>query len=129
MGAGPRRAHDRGDGLLARSLPPHPLRFSAPADRRVARALPEFPPGFFEHQRWCFIASQRIVAALADVIVIVDAGGFSLAALTSQIATDLGRDIAIVPCRLTDPGGERMLRLLPDGAHPVGNAEDWRVSN
>jgi len=87
-------------------------------------ALSEFPPGFFEHHRWCFVASQRIIAALADVIVVVEAGGYSLAVLTTQIATELGRDIAVVPGRVSDPGGERMFWLLRDGAHPVGNAED-----
>ena len=110
--------------MLARSLPSHPLRFSAPADPRAWRERIGVPPGFFEGQRWCFIASQRILAALADILVVVDAGGFSLAALTSQLATDLGRDIAVVPCRLTDPGGQRMLRLLRDGVPPVANAED-----
>jgi DNA processing protein len=104
----------------------HLSRYDSLHRRILARGVgvSEFPPGFFEHQRWCFIASQRILAALADVIVIVDAGGFSLAALTSQLATDLGRDIAVVPCRLTDPGGQRMLRLLRDGVRPVANAED-----
>ena len=87
-------------------------------------AISEFPPGFFEHQRWCFTASRRIIAALADVIVIVEAGGFTNAALTTKIATELGCDIAVVPSRLTDPGGDRILRLLQDGAHPVACAED-----
>jgi DNA processing protein len=86
--------------------------------------ISEFPPGFFEHQRWSFMASRRIIAALADVIVIVEAGGYSSAVLTTHFAAELGRDIAMVPCRLTDPGGETMLWLLQDGAHPVGNAEE-----
>jgi DNA processing protein len=104
----------------------HLTRYDSLHRRILARgaSVSEFPPGFFEGQRWCFIASQRILAALADILVVVDAGGFSLAALTSQLATDLGRDIAVVPCRLTDPGGQRMLRLLRDGVPPVANAED-----
>ncbi len=87
-------------------------------------AISEFPPGFFEHQRWCFSASRRIIAALADVIVIVEAGGFSSAVLTTHFATELGRDIAIVPGRVTEPGGDTMLWLLQDGAHPVASAQD-----
>ena len=104
----------------------HLTRYDSLHRRILARgaSVSEFPPGFFEGQRWCFIASQRILAALADILVVVDAGGFSLAALTSQLATDLGRDIAVVPCRLTDPGGQRMLRLLRDGVPPVANADD-----
>jgi DNA processing protein len=92
--------------------------------RARGSAVSEFPPGFFEPQRWCFTASQRIIAALADVLVVVEAGGYSCAALTTQIATDLGHDIAVVPARHSDPGGDRIFRLLRDGAHPVGNAED-----
>ena len=86
-------------------------------------AVSEFPPGFFEPQRWSFIASRRIVPALADVVVIVEAGGFTHSALSTKIATELGRDIAVVPGRFTDPSGERILRLLQDGAHPVATAE------
>ena len=118
------RAHDRGDGVLSRALPPHPAGSPAATDPRPWRSRSEFPPGFFQPQRWCFIASQRIIAALADVLVIVEAGGFTYAALTTKIATELGRDIAVVPGRVTDPSGDRILRLLQDGAHPVATAED-----
>ncbi len=91
-------------------------------DRGVA--ISEFPPGFFQPQRWSFNASQRILAALADLLVVVEAGGFTSASFTTKIATELGRDIAVVPGRVTDPGGHRILWLLRDGAHPVASAED-----
>ena len=91
-------------------------------DRGVA--ISEFPPGFFQPQRWSFNASQRILAALADLLVVVEAGGFTSASFTTKIATELGRDIAVVPGRVTDPGGHRILWLLKDGAHPVASAED-----
>ena len=91
--------------------------------RARGSAVSEFPPAFFEPDRWCFTASQRIIAALADVLVVVEAGGYTCAALTTQIATDLGHDIAVVPARHSDPGGDRIFRLLRDGAHPVGSAE------
>jgi len=86
--------------------------------------ISEFPPGFFQPQRWSFNASQRIIAALADILVVVEAGGFTSTSFTAKIATELGRDIAVVPCRPTDPGGHRVLWLLRDGAHPVASAED-----
>jgi predicted Rossmann fold nucleotide-binding protein DprA/Smf involved in DNA uptake len=57
------------------------------------------------------------------VVVIVEAGGLTHSALSTKIATELGRDIAVVPTRFTDPSGERILRLLQDGAHPVASAE------
>jgi DNA processing protein len=92
--------------------------------RAQGAAISEFPPGFFQPQRWSFNASQRIIAALVDILVVVEAGGFTCASFTTKIATELGRDIAVVPGRVTDPGGHRILWLLRDGAHPVASAED-----
>jgi DNA processing protein len=102
------------------------LTWQAPLHQRIlahGTAISELPPGFYEPQRWCFLASRRIIAALADVIVIVEAGGFTNMALATKIATELGRDIAVVPTRFTDPSGDRILWLLKDGAHPVATAE------
>ena len=51
--------------------------------------------------------------------------GFKRRALfAAQIASDLGADVAVVPGRVTDPGGRWTLALLRDGAHPVGCAGD-----
>jgi DNA processing protein len=87
-------------------------------------ALSEFPPGFSPPQPWSFIAGQRIIGALASLIVVVEPGGHSCALLTAQIASDLGADVAVVPERLTDPGGAWLFALLKDGAHPVACAQD-----
>jgi DNA processing protein len=87
-------------------------------------AVSEFPPGFFHHQGWTFIASQRIIAALARVLVIIEVAGRSCGMFTAQIATNLGAEVAIVPGRVTDPGGSRTFALLRDGAQPVGCAQD-----
>jgi len=87
-------------------------------------AVSELPPRFSPPRRWCFIASQRIIAALASVVVVVEVGGPTCALLTAQIAADLGADIAVVPGRVTDPGGRWLFELLRDGAHPVACAQD-----
>jgi DNA processing protein len=94
--------------------------------RIVARgaAISEFPPGFFPIQHWCFIASQRILAAIADLIVIVEARGKVSALLAAHVAAEVGHDVAVVPGRVTDPGGFRTFGLLRDGAHPVASAQD-----
>jgi len=86
-------------------------------------AVSELPPGFRPHP-WTFIASQRIIAALAGLVVLIEVGGPSCALLTAQIAADLGQDIAVVPGRVTDPGGKWIFELLRDGAHPVARASD-----
>jgi len=87
-------------------------------------AVSELPPGYFPPQGWCFIAGQRIIAALASLIVVVEPGGHTCALFAAQIAADLGGDIAVVPGRVTDPGGKWTLALLRDGAHPVACASD-----
>jgi DNA processing protein len=92
--------------------------------RAHGAALSEFPPGFIACSSWPFIASQRIIAALAGAIVVIEAGGRSCALFTAQIAADLGADVAVVPGRLTDPGGKWLFGLLQDGAHPVSCGGD-----
>jgi DNA processing protein len=87
-------------------------------------AISEFPPAFFPPRLWCFIASHRIIAALANLTVVLEIGERSPALLTSQIASDLGREVAALPGRITDPGGQLLFELLRDGAHPVACAQD-----
>jgi DNA processing protein len=87
-------------------------------------AISEFPPGFSPIQRWCFTASQRIIAALASLVVVVEAEERSTALLTAQLARAMGRNIAVVPGRVIDPGGPGMLDLLREGAAPVACTRD-----
>jgi DNA processing protein len=87
-------------------------------------AVSELPPGYFPPQGWCFISSQRIIAALASLIVVVEPGGHTCALFAAQIAADLGADVAVIPGRVTDPGGKSIFALLRDGAHPVSCARD-----
>jgi DNA processing protein len=86
--------------------------------------LSEFPPSFSPPLSWCLLASQRILAALASVVVIVEASARSSTLLAAQVAAELGCDLAVVPGRVTDAGGAGTLGLLRDGAHPVGSARD-----
>ncbi len=92
--------------------------------RARGAVVSELPPGFAPPRPWCFLVSQRIIAALADVVVIVEAGERSSVLLAAQVAADLGRDIAVVPGRVDDPRGLGTFTLLRDGAHPVGSARD-----
>jgi DNA processing protein len=105
---------------------PTSARQAALHQRILARgaALSEFPPGFFPAQRWCFTACQRIMAALASVTIVAEAGGRPCAPLDARIAVELGNEVAVVPGRVTDAGGLGMLGLLRDGARPVACAEE-----
>lgn len=105
---------------------PYPSRQESLHRAILARgaAISELPPGFSPARGWCFIASQRIIAALARMTVIVEAGEHSCALFATRIAADLGADVAVVPGRVTDPGGRWTCALLRDGAHPVADARD-----
>ena len=81
-------------------------------------AVSEFPVGFFPIQHWCFIACQRILAALAQLVVIVEAMGKVSALLVAHLAAEIGADVAVVPGRVTDPGGLRTFGLLRDALTP-----------
>jgi DNA processing protein len=87
-------------------------------------AISELPPGFSATQQWCFTASQRMIAALAGLVVVIEAPRRSAALLIAQLASDLGRELAVVPGRVTDAGAPGMFGLLRDGAFPVSCAED-----
>jgi DNA processing protein len=105
---------------------PYPRQQDHLHQRIVAQGavVSELPPGFFPPRPWCFLASQRIIAALAGILVIVEAGKRSSGLLTAQVAADLGHDVAVVPGRVTDPATHGTFALLRDGAHPISCAQD-----
>lgn len=85
--------------------------------------LSELAPGT-EARRWGFPARNRIMAALAQVVVVVEAQESSGSLITSTFATDLGREVAAVPGQVTARLSEGSNRLLRDGAAFIRNAED-----
>ena len=83
----------------------------------------ELPPGASAH-RWCFPARNRIIAALGEVTVVVEAAARSGSLITAELARDLGRDVAAVPGRLTSPLAGGVNALLKDGAHVLTSTDD-----
>jgi DNA processing protein len=72
----------------------------------------------------CFPRRNRIIAALAKVTVVVEAGFKSGAMNTATQALDLGRVVAAVPGRIGDPGSGGANLLIRDGAHVVTDEAD-----
>jgi hypothetical protein len=71
---------------------PYPAQ-QGPAVREIADrglVVSELPPGFRAH-RWCFPARNRIIAALGDLTVVVEAAERSGSLITAELATKLGR--------------------------------------
>ncbi|MDX6642971.1 MAG: processing protein [Solirubrobacteraceae bacterium] len=86
-------------------------------------AISELPPGF-RAWRWCFPARNRLIAALAQLVVVVEATERSGSLITARVARELGRDVAAVPGRVSSRLAAGTNALLRDGAHLLTGAQD-----
>lgn len=71
-----------------------------------------------------FIHRNRILAGLADAVVVIEAGARSGALNTANWCNDLGRPVLVVPSSPTNTAATGALGLLADGAIPVRDAAD-----
>lgn len=91
--------------------------------RAHGAVLSELPPGF-RARRWCFPARNRIIAGLAELTVVVEAGPRSGALITAAVARELGRDVGAVPGQVTSTFAGGTNALIADGAALVASAQD-----
>lgn len=99
---------------------------NAPLHAAIARqglVISEHPPGTTAFPG-SFPRRNRIIAALADVVVVVEAGLKSGALITAQLADALGRPVAAVPGSIENPQSAGSNQLLRDGAHVVTSPDD-----
>jgi DNA processing protein len=82
--------------------------------------LPSDCPG----RRWGRLAGERIVAALAALVVVVEADERPAELACARIANSLGGAVAAVPGRVTSPLSRGTHALLIDGAALVRGPED-----
>jgi len=75
-------------------------------------------------RRWAFRARNRIIAGLAAVTVVVEAGSRSGSLMTARYARSLGRPVGAVPGRVTSPAAEGPNALLATGARVVRGPQD-----
>ncbi|MGI8597358.1 MAG: DNA-processing protein DprA [Thermoleophilaceae bacterium] len=83
----------------------------------------EQPPGQ-RALRWSFPARNRIMAALVELVVVVEAADHSGSLITADLASELGRSVAAVPGRITHRGTAGSNRLLKEGAVLTRGTED-----
>lgn len=104
---------------------PYPARRRALHGRIIAAgaAVSELPPGAAV-RRWAFPARNRIIAGLAAMTVVVEAGARSGALLTAGYAAQLGRPLGAVPGRVTSPQAVGSNGLLAGGASVVRGPQD-----
>lgn len=84
----------------------------------------EYPPGF-PPARWTFPARNRIIAALSDHVVVVEAGKRSGSLYTAEFALELGRTVWILPNTPGRPNSEGVLGLWRAGAEVILDMEEF----
>jgi DNA processing protein len=87
-------------------------------------ALSELPPRFSSPQPWCYLARNRLIAALAQAVVVVEAHERSGTLFTAELAPQLGREIGVLPGRASDASAAGSNSLLRDGASLVLETSD-----
>lgn len=105
------RPHARPDGLFDRVV--------ASGGALVSEHLPVTPP-----RPAVVRARNRIVAALADAVVVVEGGPRSGALLTATAAAERGSAVLAVPGDVRRPGSAAPHRLLAEGAAPCTGPDD-----
>jgi DNA processing protein len=71
-----------------------------------------------------FPKRNRIIAALSETLIVVEAGERSGALITARLALELGRTVAAVPGPIDSPRHVGSNRLLADGAAFIATVED-----
>jgi DNA processing protein len=85
--------------------------------------ISELPPGAQTH-RWCFVARNRIIAALGAVTIVVQATDRSGSLTTADFAAELGRTVGAVPGMVTSRLSAGTHGLIHAGAPLVRDAGD-----
>jgi DNA processing protein len=100
------------------------------AQRRLCRSLAEhgvvlseLPPGAAS-ARWRFAVRNRIMAALAHVVVVAECHSAGGALHTVRAARRRGIPVAVVPGSVNSPASEGTNALLVTGAHCVRHGAD-----
>ncbi len=90
---------------------------------RRGMVLSEYGPGVRAH-KGAFPRRNRIIAALAPVTIVVEAGERSGANNTADHALDLGRCLAAVPGPIDSRQSAGTNKLIRDGAHVIATVGD-----
>jgi len=83
----------------------------------------EYFPGF-RPQKWSFPARNRIIAGMADVLVVIEAGVKSGTLTTVDHALAQGKEVFAVPGRITDKKSAGTNELIKQGAHMLTSSSD-----
>lgn len=85
--------------------------------------ISEFPPGVMPLP-FHFPRRNRIIAALADLTIVVEAGEKSGARSTAIHSLDLGKRVGVVPGNPMNPAAAGSNQLFKEGAEPIRHLQD-----
>ncbi len=111
LGSGPDRAYPRSAASLYERI----------CDRGLI--VSELPPGTPTF-RWTFPARNRLMAALGEITVVVEAAERSGSLITAEMAVEAGRGVGAVPGPVNSWRSSGTNRLLLDGASLVRDGKD-----
>jgi DNA processing protein len=86
--------------------------------------LSEYPPTT-QPSAGSFVQRNRIIAGLAQAVMIIEAAENSGSLITAQNALDEGRTILAVPGPISNPYSRACHKLIQKGAHLVASVEDF----
>lgn len=85
--------------------------------------ISEYPPDAPVYPNH-FLERNRLISALADVVVVIEAGERSGTLNTASHALAQGREVMAVPGNITSPLSRGCNKLIAEGAAPILSAQD-----
>lgn len=73
---------------------------------------------------WTFPLRNRIMAALCDALLVIEAEEKSGTLITARLALELGRDIGAIPGEIFSSHALGTNTLIKEGAYPIASASD-----
>lgn len=111
LGCGPDVCYPRSNGKIYQAI------------CKAGLVVSEYPPGT-EPKPWRFPMRNRIISALSEAVVIVEANLRSGALITAVKAAEHGREVLAVPGNITSPFSIGTNKLIADGAGILTEPED-----
>ncbi len=113
-----------GSGIAAQALyPKNHLTLARTIIKRGGALMSEFEPDT-SAAPWTFPARNRIMAALSDAVLIVEAEEKSGTLITARQSLELGKDIGAIPGEIFNPSAHGTNMLIREGATPITSSED-----
>lgn len=85
--------------------------------------ISEFLPGTAPYS-YNFPTRNRIISALSDILIIIEAGVKSGSLITARLALDQGKEVMAVPGTIFSEQSKGTNKLIQEGAYPLLNLED-----